>query len=71
MKSHELDKLHNNAKIWTINPLAHFGSVQLRSNHLSKEDLKHLGYNVGKLLKLKGENIALFIKKLIFVIRIV
>ena len=31
-------------------------------NHLSKEDLKHLGYNVGKFLKLKGENIALFIK---------
>ena len=62
MESHELDKLHNNAKIWTINPLAQFDSVQLRSNHLSKEDLKHLGYNVGKFLKLKGENIALFIK---------
>ena len=62
MESHELDKLHNNAKIWTVNPLAQFDSVQLRSNHLSKEDLKHLGYNVGKFLKLKGENIALFIK---------
>lgn len=62
MESHELDKLHNNAKIWTINPLAQFDSVQLRSNHLSKENLKHLGYNVGKFLKLKGENIALFIK---------
>lgn len=62
MESHELDKLHNNAKIWTVHPLAQFDSVQLRSNHLSKEDLKHLGYNVGKFLKLKGENIALFIK---------
>ncbi len=62
MESHELDKLHNNAKIWTVNPLAQFDTVQLRSNHLSKEDLKHLGYNVGKFLKLKGENIALFIK---------
>ena len=62
MESHELDKLHNNAKIWTVNPLAQFDAVQLRSNHLSKEDLKHLGYNVGKFLKLKGENIALFIK---------
>lgn len=62
MESHELDKLHNNAKIWTVNPLAQFDSVQLRSNHLSKEDLKYLGYNVGKFLKLKGENIALFIK---------
>ncbi len=62
MESHELDKLHNNAKIWTVNPLAQFDSVQFRSNHLSKEDLKHLGYNVGKFLKLKGENIALFIK---------
>ena len=62
MESHELDKLHNNAKIWTVNQLAQFDSVQLRSNHLSKEDLKHLGYNVGKFLKLKGENIALFIK---------
>ena len=62
MESHELDKLHNNAKIWTVNPLARFDAVQLRSNHLSKEDLKHLGYNVWKFLKLKGENIALFIK---------
>ena len=62
MESHELDKLHNNAKIWTVNPLARFDAVQLRSNRLSKEDLKHLGYNVGKFLKLKGENIALFIK---------
>lgn len=62
MESHELDKLHNNAKIWTINPLAQFGSVQLRSNHLSKEDLKHLGYNVGKFLNLKGNEIALFVK---------
>ena len=53
MESHELDKLHNNAKIWTVNPLAQFDSVQLRSNHLSKEDLKHLGYNVGKFLKLR------------------
>ncbi len=33
-----------------------------KTNHQSKEDLRHLGYNVGKFLKLKGENIALFIK---------
>ena len=58
MESHELDKLHNNAKIWTVNPLARFDAVQLRSNHLTKEDLKHLGYNVGKFLRLQGGVIA-------------
>ena len=63
MESHELDKLHNNAKIWTVNPLAQFDAVQLRSNHLTKEDLKHLGYNVGKFLRLQGGVIARFVKK--------
>ncbi len=63
MESHELDKLHNNAKIWTVNPLARFDAVQLRSNHLTKEDLKHLGYNVGKFLRLQGGVIARFVKK--------
>ncbi len=62
MESHELDKLHNNAKIWTVNPLAQFDACSATEQSLSKEDLKHLGYNVGKFLKLKGENIALFIK---------
>ena len=63
MESHELDKLHNNAKIWTVNPLARFDAVQLRSNHLTKEDLKRLGYNVGKFLRLQGGVIARFVKK--------
>ena len=63
MESHELDKLHNNAKIWTVNPLAQFDAVQLRSNHLTKEDLKRLGYNVGKFLRLQGGVIARFVKK--------
>lgn len=63
MESNELDKLHNNAKIWTVNPLAQFDAVQLRSNHLTKEDLKHLGYNVGKFLRLQGGVIARFVKK--------
>lgn len=62
MESHELDKLHNNARNWTKNPAAKFVAVRLRSNHLSKEDLKHLGYNVGKFLNLKGNEIALFVK---------
>lgn len=62
MESHELDKLHNNARSWTKNPVAKFVAVRLRSNHLSKEDLKHLGYNVGKFLNLKGNEIALFVK---------
>lgn len=63
MESNELDKLHNNAKIWTVNPLAQFDAVQLRSNHLTKEDLKHLGYNVGKFLRLQGGVIVRFVKK--------
>lgn len=62
MEAHELDKLHNNAQSWTKNPVAKFVAVRLRSNHLSKEDLKHLGYNVGKFLNLKGNEIALFVK---------
>lgn len=62
MESHELDKLHNNARSWTKNPVAKFVAVRLRGNHLSKEDLKHLGYNVGKFLNLKGNEIALFVK---------
>lgn len=62
MESHELDKLHNNARNWSKNPVAKFVAVRLRSNHLSKEDLKHLGYNVGKFLNLMGNEIALFVK---------
>ncbi|ROS79215.1 hypothetical protein EEL35_13730 [Muribaculaceae bacterium Isolate-042 (Harlan)] len=37
--------------------------VYLRSNHLTKEDLKHLGYNVDKFLCLQGGVIARFLKK--------
>lgn len=59
----ELQKLHHNAKIWTVHEMPPFTPVNLRSNHLTKEDLKHLGYNVGKFLKLQGGVIARFVKK--------
>lgn len=59
----ELQKLHHNAKIWTVHEMPPFTPVNLRSNHLTKEDLKHLGYNVGKFLKLHGGVIARFVKK--------
>ena len=62
MEAHELTKLHHNARAWAIDPTASFNAVQLRSDHLSKEDLKHLGYNVGKFLRLRGEIIARFVK---------
>ena len=62
MEAHELTKLHHNARAWAIDPTASFNAVQLRSDHLSKEDLKHLGYNVGKFLQLRGEIIARFVK---------
>ncbi|MDE6480584.1 MAG: hypothetical protein K2L45_09970 [Muribaculaceae bacterium] len=35
----ELHKLHHNAKIWTVNAAPPFTPVNLRSNHLTKEDL--------------------------------
>lgn len=59
----ELQKLHHNAKIWTVHAMPPFTPVNLRSDHLTKEDLKHLGYNVGKFLKLQGGVIARFVKK--------
>ena len=59
----ELHKLHHNAKIWTVNAAPPFTPVNLRSNHLTKEDLKHLGYNVGKFLRLQCGAIARFVKK--------
>ncbi|MDE6648914.1 MAG: hypothetical protein K2K45_03185 [Muribaculaceae bacterium] len=59
----ELHKLHHNAKIWTVNTTPPFTPVNLRSNHHTKEDLKHLGYNVGKFLRLQGGVIARFVKK--------
>lgn len=59
----ELQKLHHNAKIWTVHAMLPFTPVNLRSNHLTKEDLKHLGYNVGKFLRLQGGVIARFVKK--------
>ena len=58
MEAHELTKLHHNALAWAIDPTTSFNAVQLRSDNLSKEDLKHLGYNVGKFLRLQGEVIA-------------
>lgn len=67
MESHELDKLHLNAKMWTKTPLADFNAVKLRKKHqLSKEDLKHLGYNIGKFLRLKGPVIATFVKTVFY-----
>lgn len=59
----ELQKLHHNAKIWTVHEMPPFTPVNLRSNHLTKEDLKHLGYNIGKFLRLQGSVIARFVKK--------
>lgn len=38
----ELQKLHHNAKIWTVHAMPPFTPVNLRSDHLTKEDLKHL-----------------------------
>ena len=32
MESHELDKLHLNARMWTKTPLAEFNAVKLRKN---------------------------------------
>ena len=49
-------KLHIRSFTWKITP------INLHSNHLTKEDLKHLGYNVGKFLRLRGEIIARFVK---------
>lgn len=63
LEANELQKLHHNAKIWTVNAMPPFTPVNLRSNHLTKEDLKHLGYNVGKFLRLQGGVIARFVKK--------
>lgn len=63
MEADELQKLHHNAKIWTVHAMPPFTPVNLRSDHLTKEDLKHLGYNVGKFLRLQGGVIARFVKK--------
>ena len=62
MAAHELTKLHHNARAWAIDTTASLNAVQLRSDHLSKEYLKHQGYNVGKFLRLRGEIIARFVK---------
>lgn len=63
LEADELQKLYHNAKIWTVNEMPPFTPVNLRNNHLTKEDLKHLGYNVGKFLRLQGGVIARFVKK--------
>lgn len=62
LEDDELQKLHHNAKIRTVNVMPPFTPVYLRTNHLTKEDLKHLGYNVGKFLRLQGGVIARFVK---------
>lgn len=59
----ELQELHHNAKIRTVNDMPPFTLVNFRSNHLTKVDLRHLGYNVGKSLHLPGGVIARFVKK--------
>lgn len=63
MDANELQKLLHNAKLWTSKPMPHFEPVDLNSPHLTKEDLKHLGYNVGKFIKMQGAEIARFVKK--------
>lgn len=63
MEANELQKLLHNAKLWTSKPMPHFEPVDLSSEHLTKEDLKHLGYNVGKFIKMQGAEIARFVKK--------
>lgn len=63
MEANELQKLLHNAKLWTSKPMPHFEPVDLSSQHLTKEDLKHLGYNVGKFIKMQGAEIARFVKK--------
>ncbi len=63
MEADELQKFHHNAKIWTVHAMPPFTPVNQRSDHLTKEDLKHLGYNVGKFLRLQGGVIARFVKK--------
>ena len=45
------------------NATSPFTPVNLRNNHFTKEDLKHLGYNVGKFLRLQGGIIARFVTK--------
>lgn len=63
MEAHELQKLLHNAKLWTSKPMPHFEPVDLSSQHLTKEDLRHLGYNVGKFIRMQGAEIARFVKK--------
>lgn len=63
MDANELQKLLHNAKLWTSKPMPHFEPVDLNSPHLTKEDLKHLGYNIGKFIKMQGAEIARFVKK--------
>lgn len=58
MDANELQKLLHNAKLWTSKPMPYFEPVDLNSEHLTKEDLKHLGYNVGKFIKMQGAEIA-------------
>ena len=63
MDANELQKLLHNAKLWTSKPIPHFEPVDLSSEHLTNEDLKHLGYNIGKFIKMQGAEIARFVKK--------
>ncbi|MCM1138574.1 MAG: hypothetical protein NC453_08395 [Muribaculum sp.] len=63
MDANELQKLLHNAKLWTSKPMSHFRPIDLISPHLTKEALKHFGYNVDKFIKMQGTEIARFIKK--------
>lgn len=59
----QLSLLHQNARRWTSNAVTPLLPVKLREGHkLSTDDLKHIGYNIGKFLKLNGKVIARFVK---------
>lgn len=58
----ELCKLHTNAKKWVNHTQPAVHPVVVKERALTKEDLKHLGYNIGKFLNLDGLRIGQFIK---------
>lgn len=58
----ELCKLHTNASKLVNAEKPPVNPVYVRENSLNKEDLKHLGYSIGKFLNLDGKRIGQFIK---------
>ncbi len=58
----ELCKLHTNASLLVNADKPPVNPVYVRENSLNKEDLKHLGYSIGKFLNLDGKRIGQFIK---------